>query len=193
MLPHQPLVRPLHRLINHLALNLNPQPLQLPEPRQHIQRDPLIRRPTRKPRPRPILQLQLIQLRQHPRRLRFQSRRIKQNPRIPPLLALLPSLPQPRGLLHHHRLQIPVLQQRALQRLRLHIPPHIKHPPDLRITQRQMPRQHIRIVPVEGLLRTLMRKLHQVRQRHHRRPRRTTRQLHTQSLMPQCLRPTSRP
>ena len=84
------------------------------------------------------------------------------------------------------RLELLIFLQRAVERLRVF--PKIENPPDFRIRAGDVPGERVRVKTIEDLLTALVRKLHQVRQRHHRIPRRLRCHLHGERLVAQSVR-----
>ena len=95
---------------------------------------------------------------------------VEQNPDVAAGFGFFLGVADPRRFFQDDGLHVLILFERAIERRG--VLPLVEHAADFRVAGGNVPRQRVRIEPVERLLRALVRVLHQVRQRHHRVPRR---------------------
>ena len=147
-----------------------------------VERDVLIAAAAGEPRPQAVAPVasavSLYKVRPISSLSRFSSNRM---PTFLRAWTLGLGLPDPRRLLQGHGLEVLVLLQRAVQRGRAL--PQVEDPADLGVGVGDVAGQGVGVEPVEDLLAALVGILHQVRQGHHRVPRRLRDHLHGQALV----------
>ena len=181
-----PAVERTERLHRGRRVNFHAEMPQPAEARRDVERDVFVAVSAGEPRPHAVAVLHLAELAQQPRGLGVEPVVVEKDADILPRLALRLRLPHPRRLLKDHGLEVLIFLQRAVQRGRAF--PLIEDAADFRIGCRDVPRERICVEPVERLLRAFMRELHEVRQRHHRIPRRIRHHLHREGLRLQRVR-----
>ena len=181
----EPVVEPIQRANRRVNFHIH---AQVPEPAKtggDVEGDVIVAATAGEPGPRAVGQLHLRKLPQRVFRFVIEAVVIEQNPDVAPRLAFALGLTQPRCLFNHNAFKVLVLLQRAVQRRG--VAPLLEHAVNLRVGASNETRECVRVKPVEGLLGALVRELHQIRQRHHRVPRRVRHHLHREPLVLQRL------
>ncbi len=152
---------------------------QAAETRDDVQGDVIVAVAAGKPGPASVLELHLGQLLEQGRRLVVQPVGVEQDAHVAARLAFILRLPPPGRLLDQHGFEVLVFLQGRIQGGGIF--PEVKHAADFGVAIRQMAGERVGIEPVKRLLAALVRKLHEIRQRQHRIPRRLRHHLHGQA------------
>ncbi len=178
-----PRVERAERLHRGRHVDLDTEVPQPAEAGHDVERYVLVSPTAGEPRPEPAIELLVCQLLERGGGLRVEPVGVEEQAHVAARLALVLRLAHPWRLLEQDRLQVLVLGERAVEGRRGF--PQVEHAVDLRIGVGDVARERVGVKPVEDLLAALVRKLHQVRQRHHRIPRRLRRHLHRERLVAQ--------
>ena len=151
-----------------------------------VKRDVIVAAPAGEPRPGTVRQLHVDEFLQSALGFVAKPVVVKKDTHVFARLALVVRLSQPRRVFNGHALEVLVLFKRTVERGR--VAPLFEHAMNLRIGAGDETRERVRVKPVERLLAALVWELHQIRQCHHRIPRRVRHHLHREALVLQRLR-----